>query len=297
MAVLFSAVIPVAFIILIGWIAGRMLHFDLQSPSQIIVYVLAPALVADSLYRTQLSVQSAASLLLGVALISLCLYLIVWGVSCALRLPRVTQKMLLVTTLHPNNGNMGLPLIDFAFGAAGLERAIVYMIGTSILLFGVAPALLKGGGWQVGWRMTLKLPLIWAMLGGLALRLLNVKLPFKLDEALHLLGKSAIPLALLILGMQLADTRFGVARYELGSTALKLLVAPVVAFGIGRLLHLQGLDAQVLILQTAMPTAVNTIVLATEFGGDSDRVAKTIVVTTLASFLTLPILLWSSAGL
>ncbi|NES00827.1 MAG: AEC family transporter, partial [Symploca sp. SIO1B1] len=54
---------------------------------------------------------------------------------------------------------------------------------------------------------------------------------------------------------------------------------------------LEGLDLQVLVLQAAMPTAVNTIVLVT-FGGDAPRVARTVVVSTLMSFVTLPLVLW-----
>ncbi|NQZ63881.1 AEC family transporter, partial [Crocosphaera sp.] len=58
------------------------------------------------------------------------------------------------------------------------------------------------------------------------------------------------------------------------------------------IIQLPPLDLQVFILQSAMPTAVNTIVLAAEFGGESTKVARTIVVTTLLSFLTLPLVLW-----
>jgi hypothetical protein len=58
---------------------------------------------------------------------------------------------------------------------------------------------------------------------------------------------------------------------------------------------LTGLDLQVLVLQSAMPVAVNTIVLVTEFGGDSVKVARTIVTTTLASLLTIPFILWLSS--
>jgi hypothetical protein len=201
----------------------------------------------------------------------------------------------MATTLFPNNGNLGLPLIDFALGSAGLERAIVYMIGSSILMFGVAPALLQGHSLDYGMRLTLKLPLIWAMLAGLSLHWLGIQLPLKLDEGIAQLGEAAIPIALLLLGMQLASTSFKVGKYELFATLLRLILAPLIAYGVGVALHLQGLDLQVLILQSAMPVAVNTVVLATEFGGDASRVARTIVISTLLGFLTLPAILWVSA--
>ena len=195
-------------------------------------------------------------------------------------------------TLHPNNGNMGLPLVDFALGSAGLERAIIYMIGSSILLFGVAPAILAGTSLKHSLTVTFKLPLMWAMLGGLSLRFLQIELPFNLGEALHLLGRAAIPVALIILGMELVTTKFKVTNFELISLNFRLILAPLIALFVGKLINLPSLDLQVFILQSAMPTAVNTIVLATEFGGESLKVARTIVVTTLLSFLTLPLVLW-----
>jgi malate permease and related proteins len=285
MSALLPAIIPVAFIIAIGYLAGRTLSLE---------YILAPALVADGLYRTTLSIQSSVGLLVGFAIISLLLYAIAWIISHVFNLSPSLQKSLVAIALLPNNGNMGLPFIDFALGAAGLERAIVYMIGSSILLFGIAPALLTGNGIGYGLRLTLKLPLIWAMLGGLSLRLLNVQLPLGFDEAIAQLGRAAIPIALLLLGMQLANTSFSVGRYELFATAIRLLLAPLIAYAVGRFLHLKGLDLQVLILQSAMPAAVNTVVLVTEFGGDANRVARTIVISTLLGFLTLPAILWAS---
>ncbi|ACK71642.1 Auxin Efflux Carrier [Gloeothece citriformis PCC 7424] len=291
---LLPAVVPVAFIILIGILASRVLPLELQTLNQLTVYILAPALVADGLYQTTLSVQSAAGLLIGFTLISLLMYGLVWLISKFLKLSSDTHKSLLATSLLPNNGNMGLPVIAFALGEQGLERAIIYMIGSSILLFGIAPALLKGNGFNYGLRLTLKLPLIWAMIGGLSLRLFSIQLPLGLDTAIEQLGASAIPLALIILGMQLSHTNFQLRKYEILATGMRLFFAPLMAYGVGIILGLQGLDLQVLILQTAMPAAVNSVVLVTEFGGDANKVARTIVVTTIASFWTLPIVLWLS---
>jgi predicted permease len=92
--------------------------------------------------------------------------------------------------------------------------------------------------------------------------------------------------------MQLASTGLGVGRYELLATSLRLLVAPLLGFLVAWFLGLRGLDLQVFIIQSAMPTAVNSVILVTEFGGDAARVAKTVVTTTVFSFLTLPLVFW-----
>jgi len=294
MTAFFPALISVALMVLLGAIAGRTLSLEVHTLSQLSVYILAPALVADGLYRNHLSLHSAFGLLAGFTLISLILYLVLWGLGQILKLPPLTRKSLLATTLLPNNGNLGLPLLAFTLGEDGLQLAIIYMIGSSILLFGILPALLAGHSIRSGLTLTLKLPLMWAIAGGLGLQVWHLKLPANLEVTLNQLGQAAIPIALIILGLQLTRTRFGLGRHELGATALKLLLAPLIAYGVGILLHLQAIDLQVLILQTAMPTAVNTVVLVTEFGGDAIKVARTVVSSTLASLITLPFLLWAT---
>lgn len=291
MTVFLSAILPVGVIMVIGWIAQRTLSVEFQSLSLITVYILAPALVADSLYRTTVSSSSTVKLFLAFSLISLVLYLVVWIIGVILNLSPVLQKSLVATTLFPNNGNLGISLITFALGEAGLERAIIYLIASSILMFGFGPALLKGKGWGFGLNLTLKLPLFWAIIFGLSLRFARITLPFNLDQGIFLLGQASIPIALLILGMQLATTPFQLQGKEFLGLWLRIGLAPLIALAMGALFKLEALDLQVLVLQTAMPTAVNTIVLVTEFGGDPGWVARVIVVSTLGSFLTLPLIL------
>lgn len=289
---LLPAVIPVSLIILIGFIAGRTLPLDNQTVSKITLYVLSPALVFDSLYRTTLSLKSTQDLLIAFALTSCLTYLLVWIISKIAKLTPPLQKGLIATTIFSNNGNIGLPVANFAFGAAGLERAVLYMIGSSILMFCFGPAILKGKGINYSTHLILKLPLFWSIVAAVCLRLLAFKFPFQIDRAIHELGQAAIPVALILLGMQLSHTKFELRIKEIFAAILRLLIAPLIAYFIGLNLHLESLNLQILVLQSAMPTAVNSLVLVTEFGGDANFVARSIVTSTVMSFVTLPLVLW-----
>lgn len=291
MTVLLPAVVPVALIIIIGAIAQRYLSLDQSTLSQLALYILIPALVGDKLYRTTLSLEGAMGLVGGFILTSALLYLLVLGLNQLLQLPPSIRKTLFATSIFGNVGNLGLPLNSFAFGEGGLERAIICLITSAMLLFGVTPAILKGGGWKYGLRMTLKLPLFWAMIAGITFRVLNVEFPYRLDAGIEQLGKASIPIALVILGMQLGSTRFSLGKYELLASGLRLLVAPAIALGVGMMLQLTGLDLKVLVLQTAMPAAVNNVLMVGEFGGEADRAARTVVVSTLFAFASLPLIL------
>lgn len=288
---LLPAIASVSFIIFLGFLAGRSLNLERQTLSQLTIYILVPALIAESLYSTKLSAQSTTGLAVGYLITVSLLYCFTFIIAKSLKLPPQIHKSLIATTLFSNNGNMGLPIIAFAFGDQGLERAIVYLIVASLTMASIAPALLKGEGLLTGIKLTLKLPILWAMLGGLCLRIFKIELPLNLDQSLEMLGSASIPIALIILGMQLAKTPFQLGKYELFAATMRLLIAPGIAYIVGITLGLTGLDLQILVMQGAMPTAVNTLVWVAEFGGDPPRVARTIIVSTIMSFLTLPLVL------
>ena len=297
MTVLITALLPVSLIILIGFIAAHYLSLEQKTLSQLFVYILSPALLVSSLYRTQLSTQSIAGLLGGFALISVILYCVATTLGKILKLKPDIQQSLIATTILPNTGNLGLSLNAFVYGETGLERAIVYLIGAAILMFAITPALLRGGGLNAGVKLTLKLPIFWAAIAGFALRLLAIKVPENIYLTVNQLGMASISLGLLILGKQLAVTSPRIGFYEIAASSLRLLLAPMVAYGVGRALQLEGLDLQVLILQSSMPVAVSSLIMVTEFGGNPALVARTVVVSTLLSFLTLPLVINLSANL
>ena len=121
---------------------------------------------------------------------------------------------------------------------------------------------------------------------------MGVALPFRLDEGVRLMGQAAIPVLLLTLGMQMGQTPFRMGPFEGAASALRLLFAPLLAYGVGLLLGLPPLEHQVLVLQSATPIAVNAFLLTKEFGGDAPRVARSVVVSTFLAFLTVPLVLY-----
>ncbi len=292
MLYLLPAIFPVGLIILIGLIAGRSLSLQHQTLSQLFLYVLSPALVIDSLYRNNIPTASFWSLLEGFVLTFSLLYLSLKLLSSITVFSPSLKTALVATSLFPNNGNMGLSIVSFTLGAGGLTRAVIYMICSSILMFCFGPAIIKGQGFISGLKLIFKLPLIWAIALGIALRLFLEEVPFQLDLGIQKVGAAAIPIALILLGMQLAYTRIKLGLAELLAATIRLFVAPAIAYGVGMFLHLTGLDFQVLVLQSAMPTAVSSLVLVSEFGGDKDFTARVIVGSTLLSFVSIPLILW-----
>lgn len=297
MRVLISAILPIALVALAGVWVGRTFELDLKTLARLNIYVLLPALVLTGVYGSTLPFSSTAGIVIGFLLNCAVLYGLANALGKAFRLPTDSRKSLVATTLLANSGNIGLPFMLFALGQGGLDRGIVYLIASAIFIASIGPIVLKGQGLSAGVKVTLSLPVFWATLAGIALQLIawqgsDWQVPTEIDRALELLSGAAIPIALLTLGIQLSRTRLNFGRYELFAAALRLFVSPLTAYIIGRILGLQGLDLSVLVMQSAMPVAVNTLIWVTELGGDTVRVAKTIVLSTLMSLFSLPLVLW-----
>lgn len=297
MRVLISAILPIALVALAGVWIGRTFSLDLKTLARINIYALLPALVLTGVYDSTLALGSTLGIVTGFVLNCAVLYALARALGRLCKLPPDTRKSLVATTLLANSGNIGLPFMLFALGQGGLERGIVYLIASAIFIASVGPIMLKGQGISAGIKVTLSLPVFWATLAGVGLQLLawqglNWQIPTEIDRALELLSGAAIPIALLTLGIQLSQTRLNFGIYELFAACLRLFVSPLSAYAIGRLLGLQGLDLSVLVMQSAMPVAVNTLIWVSELGGDTVRVAKTIVLSTLMSLFSLPVVLW-----
>lgn len=302
LGVLVSAVLPVALVALVGVWIGQQFSLDLRTLARLNIYALLPALVLTGLYRSELALGSALGIVLGFLLNCAVLYGVAIALGNLFKLPADSRKSLVATTLLANSGNIGLPFILFSLGEAGLARAIVYLVASAIFIASVGPIILKGEGVAAGLQVTLRLPVFWATLGGIALLILNrsvsisddriLALLTAVDRALELLSGAAIPTALIVLGIQLSQTQLAFGLYELCAACLRLFISPLSACAIGRLLGLEGLDLTVLVMQSAMPVAVNTLIWVSELGGDRVRVAKTIVLSTMMSFITLPVVLW-----
>ncbi|MCS7193692.1 MAG: AEC family transporter [Meiothermus sp.] len=291
MEALLNTIVPVAFIVLTGYLVGRRIEFDLPTLSKLSIYVLVPVLIFDAMLRARLSSASVLGITLAFFLASAGLYALALLLGRLWRLDAGSTKTLVASATFPNSGNMGLSLTFFALGQPGLDRAVVYFIASSVLMFGLGPAFLRGGGFLQGLLFTLRLPLFWALAGGILVRGFSIPLPLGLDEGVHLLGQACIPVMLLTLGIQIARSKPEWGVFELKASGLRLLAAPGLAALAGWALGLERLDLQVLVLQSAMPIAVNAFLMAGEFGGNAPRAARAVVVSSVLSFATVPLVL------
>jgi hypothetical protein len=201
---------------------------------------------------------------------------------------------LLLVLMFVNGGNYGLTLNELRYGSDGLARATVYFVVSTMILFtlGVFIASMGKASWKDSLRRLVRLPAFYAVVLGIAVYSLDLTVPTPIMRGVEVAAAGAIPVMLLVLGMQIADLK-SLERVQLALPAslVRLLVAPVIAVVIAGLLSLQGLGRSTMIIEASMPTAVITTIMATEFDVRPGFVTSTVVVSTILSAFTLPLVI------
>lgn len=137
-----------------------------------------------------------------------------------------------------------------------------------------------------------KVPVIYAVIFALIYNWLDWQLPLPIDRTVNLLSEAAIPVMIVLLGIQLYNAKISRDLFNVGlSNVLRLVVSPAMALALAGLFSLEGPAYKAGVIESAVPTAVLTTVLATEYDLDAAFVTTTVVTSTLLSPLTLTPLL------
>jgi malate permease and related proteins len=295
-----EVVLPVFLVLGAGFAFGRLTDVDLRPLSRLTLVVMSPALVFGYLATAELPAADLARIAAYTLLYIVVAALATAAIVRAAGLEALISPLLLVSVFM-NSGNMGLPVVLFAYGEPG------FVIGVSTLavqLFVMYPvgiyfASLHGSrDWRGGLRLALRTPPVLAGLAAAVVRLAGVPVPDFVLRPVRLVGDAGVPTILLLLGMQLARTRVegSLGPIALG-TALRLAIGPLLAVALVYPLGITGLAARVLVLQHAMPAAAIMTLLALEYDARPDLVASVTVVTTVISAVTLtPLLYWLSSA-
>ncbi len=290
-----NIILPVFLMVFSGFILEKTGRLDFRTLTISSLYLFTPALVFSALMKNEIQLDLARD----IALFMIVYTLVLLGISVACgrlcRMDRETRGALSLTTVMMNVGNFGLPLAYFAFGEAGLNASIMTFVIFSIPLGTLAIIIAQGAGVSLRTAITntLKIPIFHAVVLAFSCQLLHVTVPVFLLRPAEILGQAAIPVMLVLLGMQLARTRLGAWPGFLSlSAALRLGIAPLVAWGVTLLLGIDDLTRKVVILQTSTPSAVLPLLYSLRFDTRPDLVAGAIMVSTLLSALSLTVILY-----
>ena len=282
--------LPVLAVSAAGWLLAARLRVDPRPLNHAAFYLFAPCLVFRILAGSDVN-GGALARTVGFTVAALAIPATVAFVLARARgWSRTRTAAVVLVVLLPNAGNLGLPATRFAFGETALAHAGVFFVTASVLTYtvGVLVASLGRSGWVRALLRLPRVPAIWAVAAAVALRTTGAAVPVPLDRAIALLADATIPTLLVVLGMQLHGRGIrGSLPSIAGASALRLVGGAACGWLLAVPFGLTGAARQGAVLESAMPSAVVTIVLATEFDVEPSWVTSVVVATTILSPLTL----------
>ncbi len=294
-----NVVLPVFIVAGIGYVIEKRLHPPIAPLNQLVLYVLMPCLVFTSLltvdFRSEEPVKiTAFAFLMAFAMLAVALVIV-----RAARLDRVTSSAFMLTAAFPNLGNYGLSVVLLAYGQEGLAIGVILLAVQS--LYGLTMAIFIASSGHASLLRSLgevfRQPMIYAVAAGLFFNLTRVPVPGFISSAIALPSQAAIPLMLLVLGMHFAGTsRIDERRLVSVAVFTRLVIGTLVGWALTVALGIDGVARDVLIVGAAMPTAVFTILTATQFNARPRFVSDVVVASTLVSIVTVTAVLALLSG-
>lgn len=259
--------------------------FDNEVVTSLVYNIGAPCLILATFAKVELAPAALAE----VAAASFAAYACFAAIGlAALRLARLSPASYLPSLMFPLTGSMGLPVCLFAFGAEGLAFALVFFVLGTVGTFTIGVAIAAG---RLSLTTLARTPAIYAVALAVGLEVWGLELPRWALNTTDLLGKLVIPTQLIALGVALARLRVASVGRSAALACLRLGMGVAVGWALAEAFGLTGVARAVIVLQSAMPVAVSNYLFAQMYRREPEEVAGMVLISTVISFATLPLLL------
>lgn len=264
-----------------------------------VLNIFLPALCIKTIYTTKIDIEmilvpaTAWISIISGMLLSAVVYTIL---GKKMHIKPSEKGVLILSSAFGNVTYLGLPVLTGLYGYEAARYALFYdlLASTPLLwLIGAPIASRYGENKKVEIRESLKtiasLPPIWAILIGIALNIINISIPTFLLDTLDMFGNLVVPLMIFSIGLALTIPKVKHAYVIIPALIIKLIMVPLVSFVAAYILGLKGIALASCFIEGAMPTMVLSLLIAARFKLDVPMSAFIIVVSTIFSFITLPI--------
>ncbi|WP_020616083.1 AEC family transporter [Paenibacillus daejeonensis] len=298
--ILMNNVLPLSVMIAIGVIMMRAFHLDIKTLSKLNFYVFSPAIIFKLLYTTNITLAVMGSVLLFFLLFMVLQYGVLEIVVRLRRYNAGKRAAMRNSVLFYNSANYGIPINQLAFGGNPdtLAIQIIIMMMQSLIpnTYGIYSVNAHRSDLRAVWRTILSMPIIYVIPLALLLRGFSVPVPQFVETPIDYMADAFIGTALLTLGVQLGSMKWQINRSLLAdvgiSSFLRLLVGPALAAVIVWGLGIEGMMAAALIVSSAVPTSLSSVLLAVEFDNEAEFSSQAVFLSTLLSVFTVTLVIF-----
>ncbi|WP_440692280.1 AEC family transporter [Candidatus Pelagibacter sp. HIMB1695] len=287
---LIEVLFPVFFVVGIGYYLGKKKpDFDNSFITTFASNVGTPAMVIYSITSTGITFEQYTSYFIY--------YLIAiagFGLTGLIILHLLKTKDIIreiPVFLLPNNGNMGIPICLFAYGSQGL--GIAASISSLIILLHFTLGVFLADR-KFDFNILIKNPPFYAIIFSVTFIYFDLEMPKAIINLTELLTYTAIVLILMSLGIALTKLKVFSFTNSIIASIGRVIIGPIIGFLIIIFFDLSGFGAGVILIQSAMPSAILNYLIGSMYSPKEivDNIASTIVVSTLMSFVTVPIVVF-----
>lgn len=292
------------FVIVAAGYAGKRLNmmnedFDAKLSKVILNLSLPGMIIGSVLTATELpSLQDILLTFLFSCLSFVLVIAIAYAVTAAMRISIGHRGVFKFMLCFGNVGFIGFPVLSAIYGSDSLIYATIFNLPFNFLVFTVGALFLTQDNVagdakvKVTWRLFVS-PVIISCLVAIVLALAGVHNIPVVGDAFVSLGSLTTPAALLIIGSSLANLPAGelIGGFRLWTTSLfRLIIIPLVVWGVFHFFVTNPLLLGVIVVISGMPVATNGTMLCYQYGGNSHDMAQGTFVTTIASLVSIPLL-------
>ncbi len=298
--ILWNNVLPLSVIISLGILLHRIFNLDIKTLSKLNFYLFSPAIMFELLYGTAISLQLFGQVMLFFVLFMLAQYALLEVVIRLRKYDGGKKAAMRNSVLFYNSANYGIPINQLAFSANTytLSVQILIMMMQSLVpnTYGIYNVNAHKADWREIRKVILSMPVIYVIPIAFLMRWLHVPLPEFLSISVGYLSNAFIGTALFTLGVQLGSMH-GMLTKKLAldvgiASALRLLAGPLLAWGVVLLLDLDGMMSAALIVSSAVPTSLSSVLLAVEFDNEKDFASQTVLISTALSIVTVTMVIY-----
>jgi malate permease and related proteins len=286
-----KVILPIFLLASVGFAAQKLLKMDTRTFTRLNVYIFIPAVLFVKIYSSDVSLTFFGTLLGFILCIEIIMFLIGETVSRVFRYPRSIKKAFCNSLLFFNSGNYGLPLVDLAFRnnpiASASQVFIMLIQNITTNTFGVFQASSGNSTYRKALKNILQMPSLYVLAVAVIVKATGCEVPDPILVPMQYVSNGFIAIALLTLGVQLADIKVAFRFKDvLASSCIRLVLSPLIGYALVSLMGIHGILAQSLIVGVSTPTAVNTAILAKEFDNEPEYASQIVMVSTLLSAVT-----------
>src|SRR6185369_9551615 len=295
-----SDILPIFAIAGVGFVLARTLAANVRTLSHVVFYALVPCLVFNLLVTSGMTSAEFGRMALLNVLVVASMAVIARVIAVPLGLSRPEMSAFMLVVMISNAGNYGLPVVLFAFGPDALAHASAFFVTGSLLTYTVGVFVAASGrrSMQQALGGVLRVPAIYAVAAAALVLATGTRLSLAITRPISMLGDAAIPMMILVLGMQLERATLPERPAVVAAAVLvSLVIAPLVALSLTAALGVTGPARQAAVCLASTPVAVITTILSLEFDVAPAFVTSAVLVSTLLSPFTLtPLIAYLQSG-